>query len=307
MINKELKLTSIFCICLIMIAFTFNSLCVLNVNAIDDNQTPIERLELQETPLTRDTNNTETANYYKRFTPADLLIEIDQGNYNLYNSGFSFVFWGTSSSNMNIEVTLTLGNLFEGYDFRNNNFILTYHSGNQGNTVKLLNFKTEYANLETTSWQTDFNYSPSTPIPNFDILSGNSYYMPFSAYLVRFVFTFVVNANIYNEFSFNDFTLDLYTDYARGYDLGYNSGYNQGKNDFYSSRYDSGYSDGLRDGIDRNQYNFYTLLSAVIETPINAGLSMLNFDFLGFNMRDFFLAIFTIALIITVLRFILQR
>lgn len=86
--------------------------------------------------------------------------------------------------------------------------------------------------------------------------------------------------------------------YDRGYldgeRFGFNSGYNQG--------YDLGYTEGLSQGTD---YNFLSLMSAVVDAPITAVRGLLSFDILGVNLYGLFSAVITVALFIFVIRLFL--
>lgn len=106
---------------------------------------------------------------------------------------------------------------------------------------------------------------------------------------------------------------------ARGY---YGSGYNEGYSDGYgvgydegivvggAESYDKGYINGKNIGYeqglqDANQYTFLSLISSVVDVPIRAITSLFEFDILGVNMKTFFLSLFTVAVILAVVKMIL--
>lgn len=72
--------------------------------------------------------------------------------------------------------------------------------------------------------------------------------------------------------------------------------YNQGQ----QAGYDSGYTAGIAAG---GNNSFLSLVTAVVDAPINAFTSLLNFDILGFNVKNVVLSLLTAALIIACIRF----
>ena len=101
------------------------------------------------------------------------------------------------------------------------------------------------------------------------------------------------------------------TGYSDGETAGYNSGYNAGETAGYSSGYTTGYNSGDTAGYYRgyndggnaaNTYTFLGLISAVIDAPIKAFTGLFNFNLLGVNMVSFITALFTLAVIITIIK-----
>lgn len=87
------------------------------------------------------------------------------------------------------------------------------------------------------------------------------------------------------------------TGYTSGYDAGETAGYNRGKED--------GYNIGRVDGImDSNNYSFLGLIGATVDAPITALTGLLNFEILGVNLSSFFFGLFTVTLLIIVIRYI---
>lgn len=72
--------------------------------------------------------------------------------------------------------------------------------------------------------------------------------------------------------------------------------YNQGQ----QAGYNKGYSAGISDG---GNNSFLSLITAVVDAPITAFTSLLNFDILGFNVKNVVLSLLTAALVIACIRF----
>lgn len=85
------------------------------------------------------------------------------------------------------------------------------------------------------------------------------------------------------------YTKDQYIQYG-------NDRYNQGQ----QAGYDSGYTAGITAG---GNNSFLSLITAVVDAPITAFTSLLNFDILGFNVKNVVLSLLTAALIIACIRF----
>ena len=95
------------------------------------------------------------------------------------------------------------------------------------------------------------------------------------------------------------------------YRIGYTSGYNDGKNAFNGSGYDDGfnagkevgYNQGKQEGIaSANEYSWLGLIGAVVDVPLQAFTSLFNFNILGINMLGFVSSIFTILILIVVVK-----
>lgn len=123
------------------------------------------------------------------------------------------------------------------------------------------------------------------------------------------------NARIYLPNSLNaDYTSGYNQGYSEGYtsgeNIGYTNGYSTGENDGYSSGYkagetigyNNGYSVGLENG---GKYTFFSLISAVIDAPIQAFMGLFNFELLGINLAGFFTGLLTLAFIITIVRLVM--
>lgn len=101
--------------------------------------------------------------------------------------------------------------------------------------------------------------------------------------------------------------------------LAYNAGYDNGYNDAMNSNivdnaYDRGYTDGNRVGYQQglsnglansNDYTFFGLIGAVIDAPIQYLSSLFNFNVLGFNLLAFITSLFTVCVIIWIVKMLL--
>lgn len=74
---------------------------------------------------------------------------------------------------------------------------------------------------------------------------------------------------------------------AKQYDIGNQNGY------------DRGYAKGLESG---GTYSFLGLITSVIDVPVKAFVSLLDFEILGYNMRSFFLSVLTACVVVSVIR-----
>lgn len=94
--------------------------------------------------------------------------------------------------------------------------------------------------------------------------------------------------------------------YSDGYNIGVGDGNGQGYQDGYNAGVDVGYGNGYNAGIEQsNNYSFLSLIGAVIDAPISAFTSLLNFNLLGFNMLGFVTGLITLCLIIFIIKLIL--
>lgn len=108
-------------------------------------------------------------------------------------------------------------------------------------------------------------------------------------------------------FSYRVFNNDLFV--SNAYDSGYNAGLTTGKNQGYQN----GYTAGLNAATE-NDYSFLGLLSSVVQAPITVLVGdydastgqrvggLLNFELLGYNMSTFLMSLFSLAVVICVVR-----
>lgn len=138
----------------------------------------------------------------------------------------------------------------------------------------------------------------------------------------------------------NEFYVAGYNSASSGYyDTGYKNGYSVGKDEGYKSGYSSGDSKGYQRGLnDANNYTFLSLFGAIFDAPIQALFGgtqrlpagtkitdssgktitltsdtvvnrggMLNFELMGVNLSGFVLALFSLSIIIVVIKFALAK
>ncbi len=116
------------------------------------------------------------------------------------------------------------------------------------------------------------------------------------------------NLPILSSSTFETFLLPLYVTYdgsaynpnliyTQGqYDSYGNNRYNAGKNEGYSSGYAAGVAAG-------GNNNFMSLITAVVDAPIKAFTSLLDFEILGYNLKNLALALLTAGLLVAAIRF----
>jgi len=129
-------------------------------------------------------------------------------------------------------------------------------------------------------------------------------------------------AGLNNQFNFSDRyvflteidyeSVQYQTGYSDGYNNGYNRGYSNGDADGYSTGWNRGFASGkaagFSDGVNSaNTYTFFGLISAVLDAPLKVFKGMLDFDVLGMNLSGFALSLFSVAMVIAIIRFILNK
>lgn len=138
----------------------------------------------------------------------------------------------------------------------------------------------------------------------------------------------------------NDFYVAGFNSASKGYyDTGYNNGYNKGKTDGYNTGFSAGDSQGYARGVESaNTYSFLGLFGAIFDAPIKAifgdtsilpagttitdsngntfslqstttvnRAGLLNFNLMGVNLSGFVLALFSISIIVVVIKFALAK
>lgn len=132
------------------------------------------------------------------------------------------------------------------------------------------------------------------------------------------------------DIAFNVFAADYSTGFSLGFTGGYNSGYTQGYSEGSTegfdkgnalgveTGYENGYSEGQHYGYnigyergkydsEASDYTFLGLFGAIIDAPLNAFKSMFDFEIFGVNMTGFFLSLFSIAVILVVVKLLIGR
>ena len=110
--------------------------------------------------------------------------------------------------------------------------------------------------------------------------------------------------------------------YNNGYSSGFNNGYEQGNTEGYNTGYKDGQTEGMNEGVEAGKlegynsgysagvasasdYSFLSLMGSVVDAPLNAFTSLLNFEILGTNLSSFVLGLTIIALGIVILKKVL--
>lgn len=107
-----------------------------------------------------------------------------------------------------------------------------------------------------------------------------------------------------SNFSDNEF---YNSGYQSGLADGYNNGFTSGKSEGYNLGYNAGeifgYNKGHQDGSeDSGQYTFLSLVSSVIDAPMTYFQSLFNFELLGVNLQGFLMALFTLCVVVTIIK-----
>lgn len=189
---------------------------------------------------------------------------------------------------------------------------------NQGSTVKVSGLLSRY-NLNSAtklhvgvlSYQNDFISIYSIDLPalpenklvnyinfSFDVqmpIDTDSLYFYIDGLKVSSSNTYFYLGDIQVE------TKNLNTQFLidKSYNDGYELGFNQGSESSYNNGYNAGYNKGLESA---SQNTFLTLFTSVIEAPVNAVLSMFDFEVLGYNLKGFFVGLFSMALLLAIIR-----
>ena len=104
--------------------------------------------------------------------------------------------------------------------------------------------------------------------------------------------------------------------YDEGYNNGFLDGFTEANNtlvtdsksyrDGYSSGRTAGYSVGYNDGTEAaGNYTFFSLISSVIDVPIQAIKGLLDFNLFGVDMSSLYLSLFTLCIVIMVIKLLL--
>lgn len=172
--------------------------------------------------------------------------------------------------------------------------------------------------------------TPTTPqityrVPlSFNLVSDNVYevvpdwsVLPVNANLDSYYIWSIEGIKILDKSKLLSFT--LFSDnllFTNGFNVGYNDGFVDGSksNDSYNIGFAEGQKIGYNEGkaygynlglAGAENANFYSLLTAVIDVPLNAFISLFDFNVLGVNLAQFFMSLFSLAAIITIVRMIM--
>lgn len=118
----------------------------------------------------------------------------------------------------------------------------------------------------------------------------------------------------YNSYLNDDYNTGFQNGYSDGHHEGYESGYAVGTDEGYESGYDVGYSSGKSQGYTEgynkgtesaSSFSFFSLISAIVDVPINAILSLFNFEIFGFNLQPLLTTVLTLCVALAIIRLIL--
>lgn len=98
------------------------------------------------------------------------------------------------------------------------------------------------------------------------------------------------------------------TAYDIGLNVGYETGYLDGVasipvDDIKHTAYYEGFDDGVQSA---NDYTFTSLIGAAIDAPIQAFRGLFGFDVLGTNLANLALSLFTLSIILVVVKFVIK-
>lgn len=102
-----------------------------------------------------------------------------------------------------------------------------------------------------------------------------------------------------NEYYNQGYSAGQTNGYNTGYSVGESAGYNEGFSIGQTTGYNNGYSDGMEDS---NQYTFMSLISSTIDAPVKYFQSLFNFELLGVNLQGFLTGLFTLCIIVTIVK-----
>ena len=165
-------------------------------------------------------------------------------------------------------------------------------------------YKIDLGLSDTNEWQTSPR-GDGLKFFNIAYYDVNNNYMKFS---------FLVGANFYyNSRTYYIQNPEVFTQnqyYNEGYSSGYSSGYAEGEVAGYKDGYGVGngvgYNNGYSAGVEAGgNYTFFSLISAVIDAPVQAFMGLFNFELLGVNLAGFFTGLLTLAFIVTAVRLLL--
>lgn len=216
--------------------------------------------------------------------------------------------------------TYSYGDSFKLIDFRDATVYFVGYDYISGTDNGVLSNMLTYGISSWILYYDNFNYRD---IVSVRISSGLNSAGNLNVVTVRYI----DSAGVYLQFSFysESFNSDLSTrtyyvtpsdltdnqyyqeGYSAGQTNGYNTGYNVGQSEGYNQGYNVGQNVGYNSGYtagseDSNQYTFLNLVSATIDAPVKYFQSLFNFELLGVNLQGFLTGLFTLCVIVTVVK-----
>lgn len=178
----------------------------------------------------------------------------------------------------------------------------------------------------TVNYNARFRFDSSNKFTDIKIPSTvSNYYAPIglitytfsntdkSSYFSLTIPTWLGSSNWTNTYYLGNVDLGSFS-YNEGYEAGRDSGFNDGFNKGEFEGFESGYSQGKTEGYnsgysagvaDSNEFTFNSLISAVFDAPIATISGMLDFTILGVNIKQFVFSLFSICLVIALVRLVM--
>lgn len=91
---------------------------------------------------------------------------------------------------------------------------------------------------------------------------------------------------------------DITAGNQNAYNSGYSAGFEDGATATSQDAYNQGYADAVADG--EGGGNFRSLIGALIDVPVNAITSLLDWNLLGINLKEFFFSILSVIVVIKI-------
>lgn len=154
----------------------------------------------------------------------------------------------------------------------------------------------------------NFNYFRLSFSDGWSLLVGvpmfntNNEYSSFSYQLQKVNFM-----RYYRELPSSD-SSDIYEQgRLTGYSEGLSDGEEIGFNDGYYKGKEVGFAQGKNEGLAATDYSFSDLFGSVVDAPVTVLSDLFNFNILGINLWSLFTGLFTLCVLIFILRLILAR
>lgn len=94
--------------------------------------------------------------------------------------------------------------------------------------------------------------------------------------------------------------------YSQGYSDGYNTGYNNGEidgnNTGFDTGYRSGYTIGFQDGARSGQVSLFSIMGAIVDTPIYLLRSLFDYELFGISIYTALLSLITFIVVLWLIR-----
>lgn len=219
------------------------------------------------------------------------------------NNTGTFTIDGVNSDVLNAEMALSRSSFLYAYinpqsdlNYRYNIFV--YHSGQLSSNIIKVRFSS-YVNL---------NPNIIKPADLYNTIT----YFDDNGEFIEFQFPLYSNV-LNNQLLFNEryyYFTGSFTDntfYEEGFEAGVEDGFNRGEQVGYENGYNAGntigYGNGYTDGLAQGgNYSFMGLIGAVIDAPVTAFTSLLNFNVFGVNILALVTGLLSIAIIVLIVK-----